>query len=94
MSKSVSIIPTTLISQSLPCVTRNPTTPVGAAWLPGMRRDRKAVPALICAARRSSDPYLVDAAVEALRKIRSIVTCRTQQVLTNAEARPHFQQLL
>jgi len=46
-----------------------PETPVRAAWLLGQLRATEAVPALIRAAQESSDPYLVEAAVEALGRI-------------------------
>jgi HEAT repeat protein len=46
-----------------------PQTPVRAAWLLGQLRAFEAVPALIRVAQESSDPYLVEAAVEALGQI-------------------------
>lgn len=46
-----------------------PTTPVRAAWILGMRREAQAVPHLARLARESDDPYIVEAAVEALGRI-------------------------
>jgi HEAT repeat protein len=46
-----------------------PTTPVRAAWILGTRKERSAVPRLIRLVRESVDPYLVEAAVEALAGI-------------------------
>jgi HEAT repeat protein len=48
---------------------REPTTPVRAAWILGERREQKAVPALAKIAKRSTDAFLVESAVEALGKI-------------------------
>jgi HEAT repeat protein len=46
-----------------------PTTPVRAAWILGIRKERCAVPRLIRIVRESQDPYLAEVAVEALAKI-------------------------
>jgi HEAT repeat protein len=46
-----------------------PTTPVRVAWILGMRKEIRAVPRLAQLARESEDPYIVEAAVEALGKI-------------------------
>jgi HEAT repeat protein len=46
-----------------------PQTPVRCAWILGQLQARAAVPALVRLVRESSDPYLVEAAVEALDKI-------------------------
>lgn len=46
-----------------------PQTPVRAAWLLGELEAREAVPQLIRAVQASADPYLQEAAVEALGKI-------------------------
>ncbi len=46
-----------------------PTTPVRAAWILGMRREARAVARLAQLVQESEDPYIVEAAVEALGKI-------------------------
>lgn len=46
-----------------------PTTPVRAAWILGIRKDTRAVQRLARLARESEDPYIVEAAVEALGRI-------------------------
>jgi HEAT repeat protein len=46
-----------------------PETPVRAAWLLGQVRATEAVPALMRVVQESPDPYLVEAAVEALGQI-------------------------
>lgn len=46
-----------------------PTTPIRAAWILGQRRERRAVPALIKLAGCASDPFIIAAAVAALRQI-------------------------
>jgi HEAT repeat protein len=46
-----------------------PQTPVRAAWLLGQLRAAEAVPVLTRVVQESSDPYLVEAAVEALGRI-------------------------
>jgi HEAT repeat protein len=46
-----------------------PTTPIRAAWVLGMRKEARAVPRLIRLVRESTDPYIVEAAVEALAQI-------------------------
>lgn len=46
-----------------------PETPVRAAWLLGQLRATEAVPALMRVVQESPDPYLVEAAVEALGQI-------------------------
>jgi HEAT repeat protein len=52
-----------------------PQTPVRAAWLLGQVRAAEAVSALVGVVQESSDPYLVEAAVEALGQIGD-PTCR------------------
>jgi HEAT repeat protein len=46
-----------------------PETPLRAAWLLGKLRATEALPALIRVVERTSDPYLAEAAVEALGQI-------------------------
>jgi len=46
-----------------------PRTPVRAAWILGMRREARAVTRLARLVQESEDPYIVEAAVEALGKI-------------------------
>jgi HEAT repeat protein len=46
-----------------------PTTRVRAAWILGIRRERSAVARLTRLVLESEDPYLVEAAVEALGRI-------------------------
>jgi len=52
-----------------------PETPVRAAWLLGQLRATEAVPVLTRVVQESPDPYLVEAAVEALGQIGD-PTCR------------------
>ena len=46
-----------------------PTTPVRAAWILGERRERKAIEPLMRLVQDSRDPFIVEAAVEALGKV-------------------------
>jgi HEAT repeat protein len=46
-----------------------PTTPLRAAWIPGQRHERKAVPALMQIAGEPNDAFIVEAVIEALGKI-------------------------
>jgi len=46
-----------------------PTTPVRAAWILGIRKETLAISHLARLTRESEDPYIVEAAVEALGKI-------------------------
>jgi HEAT repeat protein len=46
-----------------------PQTAVRVAWILGMRREARAVPHLARLARESEDPYIVEAAVDALGRI-------------------------
>jgi HEAT repeat protein len=46
-----------------------PTTPVRVAWILGVRKETRAIPRLARLVRESDDPYIVEAAVEALGKI-------------------------
>jgi HEAT repeat protein len=46
-----------------------PQTPVRCAWILGQLQARAAVATLVRLVRESSDPYLLEAAVEALGKI-------------------------
>lgn len=48
---------------------KEPMTPVRAAWILGERHEQKAVSALTKIVRRANDAFLVESAVEALRKI-------------------------
>jgi HEAT repeat protein len=49
-----------------------PTTPVRAAWILGTRRSAMAVESLRTVLRRSSDPYLLEAACTALYQIGAV----------------------
>jgi len=49
-----------------------PETPVRAAWLLGQLRATDALAALIRVVERTSDPYLAEAAVEALGRIGDV----------------------
>jgi len=46
-----------------------PTTPVRVAWILGVRKETRAIPRLARLVRESDDPYIVEAAVEALGRI-------------------------
>lgn len=46
-----------------------PETPIRVAWILGIRRETHAVPHLSRLAQESQDPYIVEAAVEALGRI-------------------------
>jgi len=46
-----------------------PTTPIRAAWILGERRETRAVEPLMRVVRECHDPFIVEAAVEALGKI-------------------------
>lgn len=45
------------------------TTPIRAAWILGQRREHHAVESLCRLVRESSDPFIVESAVEALGRI-------------------------
>lgn len=46
-----------------------PETPIRVAWILGTRREARAVPRLARVVQESQDPYIVEAAVEALGRI-------------------------
>ena len=63
-------------------------TPVRAAWIPGERHERGAVKSLITLVHESSDPFIVEAAIEALGKIGDEAT---REILTTALTHPSLR---
>lgn len=63
-------------------------TPVCAAWILGERHERGAVEPLIALVHESSDPFIVEAAIEALGKIGDKAA---REILTTALTHPNLR---